>query len=277
MTGTEPFRFEDPAFRRDLEDHPHEAGEVAFLESILRPGDTVVEAGGNRGITAVAASRKIGETGRLFVFEPVPEYFEALERNLALNGVSNAELFQAALTDRAGSTPFYKHGGGSGIAPAEDAEKIDVETLGLEDLMERRGPLTIDVLNMDCEGAELLVFRGAEAVLREQGPQVFCEMHPSYLQRLGQSVEDVVACLEGVGYEVKPLDVERLDQAVGLGDCSHVYARKRAPSGEVEALRKRIEDLKARMPAHSTPPSMMIELEELEEELEALENANGKG
>jgi hypothetical protein len=33
-------------------------------------------------------------------------------------------------------------------------------------------------------------------------------------------------------------------------------------------LEKRIADLKARLPRHSTPPAMLIELEELEEELE---------
>jgi hypothetical protein len=36
-------------------------------------------------------------------------------------------------------------------------------------------------------------------------------------------------------------------------------------------LQKRIADLKARLPKHSLPPKMLIELEELEEELARLE------
>jgi hypothetical protein len=35
-------------------------------------------------------------------------------------------------------------------------------------------------------------------------------------------------------------------------------------------LERRIADLKARLPKHSVPPAMMIELEELEEELARL-------
>ena len=35
-------------------------------------------------------------------------------------------------------------------------------------------------------------------------------------------------------------------------------------------MEKEITELEARLPAHSTPPAMLIELEELEEELEAL-------
>lgn len=35
----------------------------------------------------------------------------------------------------------------------------------------------------------------------------------------------------------------------------------------VEELKRRIADLEARLPKHSIPPAMLIELEELEEEL----------
>ncbi len=35
-------------------------------------------------------------------------------------------------------------------------------------------------------------------------------------------------------------------------------------------LEKRLADLKARLPAHSIPPSMMMELDELEEQLDAV-------
>jgi hypothetical protein len=35
-------------------------------------------------------------------------------------------------------------------------------------------------------------------------------------------------------------------------------------------LEKKIAELKARLPKHSVPPAMLMELEELEDELEAL-------
>ena len=37
----------------------------------------------------------------------------------------------------------------------------------------------------------------------------------------------------------------------------------------IEALQKQIEDLKKRLPAHSIPPAMMAELDDLEEQLAA--------
>ncbi|MCK4314616.1 MAG: histidine kinase [Anaerolineae bacterium] len=44
--------------------------------------------------------------------------------------------------------------------------------------------------------------------------------------------------------------------------------RSEGTTTQITELEKRIADLKARLPRHSIPPAMLIELEELEEELE---------
>jgi polyhydroxyalkanoate synthesis regulator phasin len=46
----------------------------------------------------------------------------------------------------------------------------------------------------------------------------------------------------------------------------HVTDRER-----IAQLERQIEELKARLPKHSVPPAMIVELEELEEQLEALQ------
>jgi hypothetical protein len=38
---------------------------------------------------------------------------------------------------------------------------------------------------------------------------------------------------------------------------------------EIQELEKRLEDLKRRLPAHSIPPGMIVEMDDLEERLEA--------
>ena len=45
---------------------------------------------------------------------------------------------------------------------------------------------------------------------------------------------------------------------------------------QIEKLEAQLADLKARLPAHSVPPSMMIELDELEDELATLYARHGK-
>ena len=42
------------------------------------------------------------------------------------------------------------------------------------------------------------------------------------------------------------------------------------PAQRIAELERQLADLKARLPAHSTPPAMLIKLEELENELDEL-------
>jgi len=50
----------------------------------------------------------------------------------------------------------------------------------------------------------------------------------------------------------------------------------RSDRTRAEELERRLVDLKARMPAHSIPPSMMIELDELEDQLAELRAGDEK-
>ena len=49
------------------------------------------------------------------------------------------------------------------------------------------------------------------------------------------------------------------------------------PKERIKELKRQIEDIKARLPAHSIPVAMMVELDELEEELERLEKDDKAG
>jgi len=265
----ERFIYDSKEFREQLEGSPHAAGEVEFLRSVLRPGMHVIEAGANRGVTAVAIAKKIGAEGHLYAFEPVPEFYGELKENLLRNDAGNVSAHQLALSNQRGRIRFYKHGGGSGITPAQDAEALYVEAMTVTEFLAEQGEDRIDFLNLDCEGSELLVLRGAKSILEEHGPQVFCEVHRSYLGELNQSADDVVDLLRELGYEVRPLRVEDLNAESGPEEYSHIYARRPLLESEIEDLKRKIADLKARMPAHSVKPSMLQELEDLEEQLAA--------
>jgi hypothetical protein len=45
---------------------------------------------------------------------------------------------------------------------------------------------------------------------------------------------------------------------------------------QIAELEAQIEELKARLPKHSVPPAMILELENLEDELEALKSQAGR-
>jgi len=262
------FIYQSEEFWSELKHSPHHAGEVEFLRSVCRPGMRVIEAGANRGVTAVALAKLVGKQGHLHAFEPVPEYCAELKQNLSVNGVVNASVYQLALSERQGRIRLYKHGAGSGITPSPKAQELWVHATTVTDFLRDEKIGGIDLLHLDCEGSELLVLKGAKAVLEEHAPEIFCEIHHPYLRELGQSARDVMNFLTAIGYEVEPLQVENLKAQTTLESCSHISARKRVQEEYVQELERKIADLKGRMPAHSVNPSMMQELEDLEEQLE---------
>jgi len=186
----------------------------------------VIEVGANRGVTAVAIARAIGKHGHVYAFEPVPEYFEMLQGNIERNKIANITAFNLAISDRAGPLQFYKHGEGSGMTPAQDAENIKVEAITIPGFLSDHQLQTVDFINLDCEGSELLIFRNAAGWLKEKTPPIFCEVHRQYMETLGHSVNDAVNFLSELGYDVRPIQVEDLSAPSDFERCSHIYATR---------------------------------------------------
>ena len=53
---------------------------------VIRTGDVVVDGGSNIGFFALFAARLVGGNGRVFAFEPDPQSFLLLRRNVESNG-----------------------------------------------------------------------------------------------------------------------------------------------------------------------------------------------
>jgi FkbM family methyltransferase len=219
------FADSDEAFEQDLAGNPHRAGEVAFLRSIATRGMTVIEAGANRGLTTVTLAGAVGEAGHVYVFEPVPEYYSRLVERVSASRVGNVSTYRLALSNQAGRMAFYKRsGGGSGITPAQGGDLLSVEATTVSEFLMVEGIEELDLVNLDCEGSELLVLQGARTALQSRTPLVFCEVHRGYLAELGQSPADVAGYLQDLGYQVEPVQVEKLESDATIETCSHVYA-----------------------------------------------------
>ena len=61
-----------------------------------------------------------------------------------------------------------------------------------------------DVVKVDVEGAELLVLRGARALLLNGSPVILCEIHPVQMRTCGSSEKELHAFLDEVGYDLQP-------------------------------------------------------------------------
>ena len=211
------------SFKHQLRSDAHRYGEVLFLGSVLKPGMTVVEGGAHSGVTAASIAEAVGRNGHVYAFEPVEEYFSQLRKNMKRNGISNITILNLALGDKKGYVPIFKHGEGSGVTRVDPCEEVLAYATTIDEFIKTHD-MQIDFINLDCEGSELNVLRGAKALLGKTKPGIFCEVHRDYLNELSQSVKDVVGFLRGIGYSVKPIQVEQLEAKSDFDGCSHIYA-----------------------------------------------------
>ncbi len=164
----------------------YERDTVWLLRRILAPGMTFVDGGAHYGLYTLHASSLVGETGRVVAVEAHPFNADILRRNVALNGLRNVEVVEAALAERGGTVRFYvsrdnyRH---SLIRMRVTAEGfLNVEGAPLDDLVSRA-----DVVKLDLEGAEPMALRGMGRLLRDSKPRLLLEFCPEDLEAGGVS------------------------------------------------------------------------------------------
>lgn len=177
----EPRRLFD-RFRPGLttpEHRPFEGGLVTAHRMHTEPGDDVVIVGGGYGITTVAATRH----GRsVTVYEASGERHAAIRQTLGLNDVADGRVaVERAIVGE--------------LAPAEAREK-GLATSAAPTVSPASLP-ACDVLELDCEGAELSILRELD---RSSLPRVLAvEVHPI---KLDGDAPAVAPTLRDLGYRV---------------------------------------------------------------------------
>lgn len=139
-------------------------------------GETVIDAGGCYGDTALYFAYKAGEAGRVFSFEFMPDNIKVFQRNLVLNSnlSERIKIVPNPLWSVSGEKLFVEgYGPAAHITPdPKDPAATQVETLSIDDLMEREQLTSVGFIKMDIEGAELEALKGAETTIRRDRPKL---------------------------------------------------------------------------------------------------------
>lgn len=189
----------------------YEEDVTEVLESLLTPGMTFVDVGAHAGYFTLLARRLISTRGKVYAFEPAPENFALLRRNLELNGFHDVTVFQKAVADRTGTAEFFlsdRESGWHSIYPtvngASRCARVEVTTL--DDAFTAQGWPRIDVVKIDAEGAEYAVLSGMRRLLEQRNPlHLIMEINAGTLTAAGIDPGAVVAQLQGLGFNVSAL------------------------------------------------------------------------
>jgi FkbM family methyltransferase len=124
--------------------------------------------------------------GQVFAFEPHPDIYPRLLRNVALNELTNVRCVASAIGETTGSTRLFHLGtpmpSSSSLSceymsarGAVESTVVAVTTVD-EFLRESGEALRLDLVKIDIETTEPQVLRGMEYTLRRSRPAIICEV-----------------------------------------------------------------------------------------------------
>jgi FkbM family methyltransferase len=187
--------------------------ELTFLNRFLKEGETFVDAGANCGVYTISAGNIVGAKGKVLAFEPGEEIFAMLQRSVDSNSYHQVRLFNAGLSNQAGTAQLYAHPHGAssfslGRAHEDAGESFTIQLKRLDDVLDAEGIRTVDCMKMDVEGAEELILQGATRLFDRCKPRVIFEINPRAIGTLGLSADGAWRFLEKRGYKFFTLDTD---------------------------------------------------------------------
>lgn len=199
----------------------YEADQTGLFASLAGTGDVVYDLGAHVGWYTLIASRRVGASGAVYAFEPLPQNLTYFHRHLEMNDCDNVTVLPVAAADASGEAPFRRERGRSQGRLAEASSSgTTVETVRLDRLVESGDLPPPDLVKMDVEGAETAVLRGARSIFRSARPVVLISTHGS------EERENSLDLLRTYGYDIEPLTASRVE------DDDVFLARPAAPEDD---------------------------------------------
>lgn len=175
-------------------------------DEFLKPKMTIVDAGANIGLHSLFFSKRVGEEGKIYAFEPAKMIFRRMMEHIQNNQVTNIEGLCLALGGKQGRAEIVDNKEDTSrtflrpsLSNSGAISTTAVETL--DAFAEARGLEKIDFLKIDVEGFESEILEGALSLLTRQAIKVIqIELDERSLGRAGSEKSTVVSLLINKGY-----------------------------------------------------------------------------
>jgi FkbM family methyltransferase len=219
------YRFDESLRRWSFDGEPEVRDAVV---AHLDEGDTAIDIGANFGMHTLLMADRIGPSGRLLAFEPIPENLRLLKRNLALNKFGDrVTVAQMALSDQPVETIQMVVNSHS-LEPSaslqtettQGRESVVVKNISLDRAAAGISADRNCFVKLDVEGAELSVLRSGQNFLRRVKPRLLIEVHDYALPQFGDSTEAVYDFLRAFGYSINRIS----DMSNPNGGYHHIMA-----------------------------------------------------
>jgi FkbM family methyltransferase len=209
--------------------------ETRIIQEYIKEGTVFVDIGANIGYYSLLAARRVGQAGKVYAFEPAPENYAMLVKNMEFNRYRNIIAVQKAVSNRNGVARFFidaEYPMQHRFQNSKDEEDtIEVSVITLDNFFKDKG-YKVDLIKMDIEGAEMFVLEGMQKVLNEnKNLVIFSEFNPRLLKKLGVHPEDFLHKLAENGFRMYEIDEQnRVISDVDFNEITQEYDERGNPT-----------------------------------------------
>lgn len=188
----------------------YDEDELGQLMTYLDVDRNFIDVGANIGFYSIAIAQKIkrdGGRGKVFAFEPHPQNFDRLMKNVKLNSLEPyIRVFNVALSDKETKLNLveredFQAGSLTGNASIMIGENHDQNFESIEIVTERLDNFldTISdagLVKVDIEGHEDFFLRGAQCLIHSMRPTILLEVNlPYYKSRGLDNIHEIISDL----------------------------------------------------------------------------------
>jgi FkbM family methyltransferase len=178
-----------------------------------------IDIGAWNGVVSLPASKLFRQ---VLAIEPDYMAFNILKRNIQINSIENAMLWQMVVSDFEGRTEFYGNTGdsmSSALKRDEHLEPTEVRCITLERILKEYFAGQIGLIKMDIEGGESLVLPHSIEILRKLKPPMYVSFHPAWIPEFDNFLESIEPLFDF--YTCEDLNGQKFSFA---GFCAQVNA-----------------------------------------------------
>lgn len=194
-----------PIFKRNQDKH-----EIELLRKYIKKGNIVLDIGANIGFYTKILSELVGETGRVYAFEPDKKNYSYLQQNTT--HLKNVELINKAVSNKTGKITLYQSDllnvDHKTYETKDYTSKTEIESVAMDDVIPNH---KVDFIKIDIQGFEYFAFQGMKEIFKQnEDLKIIAELYPYGLNNSGIKVEEFVSFLRNSNFYIYKMSENEL-------------------------------------------------------------------
>lgn len=167
--------------------------EIALMRQYIKKGDVVLDIGANIGFYTKILSDLVGDTGKVYAFEPDKTNYNYLMKNAG--HLKNVVFYNKAVSDKTEKITLY-HSDLLNVdhktyATENYTNTTEIDGVAIDDIIPEH---KVDFIKIDIQGYEYFAFKGMEKVLtKNEELKIVTELYPYGTLKSGVSIANFLA------------------------------------------------------------------------------------